>query len=104
MRRPYCSNRKQGGGSAREAIEAHLDDLEDFPPAEEHVGAPLKGEHGGYWRWRLGDYRVIARIEDEKVTILVVRGRSGERPIAEAVALSAASSPSRPSSRLCVFA
>jgi len=37
------------------------------------LGAPLKGEHEGYWRWRIGDYRVIARIEDEKVTILVVR-------------------------------
>lgn len=37
------------------------------------LGAPLKGEHVGYWRWRFGDYRVIARIEDERVTILVVR-------------------------------
>jgi len=37
------------------------------------LGAPLTGEHDGYWRWRIGDYRVIARIQDEKVTILVVR-------------------------------
>jgi mRNA interferase RelE/StbE len=37
------------------------------------LGAPLKGEHDGYWRWRIGDYRVIARIEDERITILVVR-------------------------------
>jgi mRNA interferase RelE/StbE len=37
------------------------------------VGAPLKGEHEGYWRWRIGDYRVIARIEDARVLILVVR-------------------------------
>lgn len=37
------------------------------------LGAPLKGEHEGYWRWRIGDYRVIARIEDERITILVVR-------------------------------
>jgi mRNA interferase RelE/StbE len=37
------------------------------------LGAPLKGGHEGYWRWRIGDYRVIARIEDEKITILVVR-------------------------------
>jgi mRNA interferase RelE/StbE len=33
----------------------------------------LVGEHAGYWRWRVGDYRVIAQIEDERVTILVVR-------------------------------
>lgn len=37
------------------------------------LGAALKGEHEGYWRWRIGDYRVIARIEDARITILVVR-------------------------------
>lgn len=37
------------------------------------LGGPLKGEHAGYWRWRIGDYRVIARIEQERVVILVVR-------------------------------
>lgn len=37
------------------------------------LGAPLAGERAGYWRWRIGDYRVVARIEDERVTILVVR-------------------------------
>lgn len=37
------------------------------------LGAALKGGHSGYWRWRIGHYRVIARIEDERVVILVVR-------------------------------
>ncbi len=37
------------------------------------LGAPLTGDHAGYWRWRIGDYRVIARIEDARVLILVVR-------------------------------
>jgi mRNA interferase RelE/StbE len=37
------------------------------------LGAPLNGGHGGYWRWRIGDYRVIARIDDKRVAILVVR-------------------------------
>lgn len=37
------------------------------------LGAPLKGEHEGYWRWRIGDYRVVARIEDELITILVIQ-------------------------------
>lgn len=37
------------------------------------LGASLKGEHEGYWRWRIGDYRVVARIEDERIVILVVR-------------------------------
>ena len=37
------------------------------------LGAALKGEHAGYWRWRIGDYRVVARIVDERITILIVR-------------------------------
>lgn len=37
------------------------------------LGASLTGEHSGYWRWRIGDYRVVARIEDDRVVILVVR-------------------------------
>jgi mRNA interferase RelE/StbE len=37
------------------------------------LGSALIGELGGLWRWRIGDYRVIARIADERVTILVVR-------------------------------
>ena len=37
------------------------------------LGAPLKGDHDGYWRWRIGHFRVIARLNDASVTILVVR-------------------------------
>jgi mRNA interferase RelE/StbE len=36
------------------------------------IGSALIGEHAGYWRWRIGDYRVVARIEDERITVLVV--------------------------------
>lgn len=50
-------------------LEERIAPLED-PRA---LGAPLKGEHEGYWRWRIGDYRVIARIEEERVVILVIR-------------------------------
>ena len=50
-------------------LEQRIAPLDD--PRE--LGAPLKGEHDGYWRWRVGDYRIIARIEDERVLILVVR-------------------------------
>jgi mRNA interferase RelE/StbE len=37
------------------------------------LGSALTGDLSGLWRWRIGDYRVIARIEDERITILVVR-------------------------------
>jgi mRNA interferase RelE/StbE len=32
----------------------------------------LKGDHDGYWRWRIGSYRVIGRVNRKKVTILIV--------------------------------
>ena len=51
------------------ALEERIAPLED----PRRLGAPLKGEHEGYWRWRVGDYRIVARIEDERVLILVVR-------------------------------
>ncbi|MBK6597472.1 MAG: type II toxin-antitoxin system RelE/ParE family toxin [Proteobacteria bacterium] len=38
------------------------------------LGAPLKGDElGQYWKYRIGDYRVIAQIRDREVRILVVR-------------------------------
>ena len=37
------------------------------------LGSALTGDHAGYWRWRIGDYRVVARVEDERVVIIVVR-------------------------------
>ncbi len=38
------------------------------------IGQALKGEHfGEFWRYRIGDYRVIARIDDAAALILVLR-------------------------------
>jgi mRNA interferase RelE/StbE len=46
---------------------AHLED----PRA---IGDALKGsELGEFWKYRVGDYRIIASIEDKLVRILVVR-------------------------------
>ena len=36
------------------------------------LGEALKGPPPGLWRYRVGDFRVIARIEDRRVTILVL--------------------------------
>ena len=42
------------------------------------IGKPLKGpQFGEFWRYRVGDYRVIVRIEDNVLLILVLR--SGNR-------------------------
>ncbi|MBQ9683775.1 MAG: type II toxin-antitoxin system mRNA interferase toxin, RelE/StbE family [Neisseriaceae bacterium] len=38
------------------------------------VGEALKGKKlGEYWKYRIGDCRVIAKIEDAKLVILVVK-------------------------------
>ena len=37
------------------------------------LGKALSGEWYGYWRYRVGDYRIIAKIEDDKVIIFVVK-------------------------------
>jgi mRNA interferase RelE/StbE len=37
------------------------------------VGQPLKGRYQGLWKYRIGDYRVIARIEGAAGLIVVAR-------------------------------
>ncbi len=35
-------------------------------------GKALVGDKSGYWRYRVGDYRIIAEIKDDKLIVLVV--------------------------------
>ena len=37
------------------------------------IGKPLTGNLAGLWRYRVGDYRLIARIEDNRLLIVMVR-------------------------------
>lgn len=38
------------------------------------IGEALRGERlGAYWKYRVGDYRLICRIEDARVVVAVVR-------------------------------
>ncbi|MBR2251569.1 MAG: type II toxin-antitoxin system RelE/ParE family toxin [Neisseriaceae bacterium] len=38
------------------------------------VGGVLHGKHyGEYWKYRIGDFRVVAKIEDDKLIIIVVK-------------------------------
>ena len=36
-------------------------------------GKGLTANHGGEWRYRIGDYRILAEIQNEKIVILVLR-------------------------------
>ena len=35
-------------------------------------GRPLTGDLKGIWRYRVGDYRIVAAIEDDRFVVLVV--------------------------------
>jgi len=36
------------------------------------LGIAMQGRFRGYWRYRVGDYRIICDIQDEIVTVLVL--------------------------------
>jgi mRNA interferase RelE/StbE len=51
-------------------LDQRLAQLED----PRSIGEALKGpKFGEFWKYRVGDYRIIARIEDNKVLILVLK-------------------------------
>ena len=54
----------------RDFLERRVADLED----PRSLGEPLKGSQlGEFWKYRMGDYRIICAIEDARLVVLVVR-------------------------------
>ena len=51
-------------------LNERLAQLEDPRTIGESLRGPIWGE---YWKYRVGDYRIIAHIEDQLIRILVVR-------------------------------
>jgi len=47
----------------------HLSDCDD--PRQK--GKQLKGKLKDFWRYRVGDYRIITKITDHEITILVLK-------------------------------
>jgi mRNA interferase RelE/StbE len=47
---------------------------ERIMPAEDPrlLGKPLHGDKGGLWRFRIGDYRAICKIEEERLVVAVL--------------------------------
>jgi len=37
------------------------------------LGKPLKGEFQGCWRYRWGDYRIIYKISEQEILIIILR-------------------------------
>ncbi|MEH2252400.1 type II toxin-antitoxin system RelE family toxin [Nostoc sp.] len=48
-----------------------MQQLEQTPRSHPNIKA-LKADYAGYYRYRIGDYRVIYSIDDEVVQVLVV--------------------------------
>ncbi len=42
-------------------------------PDPRALGGPLKGQLRAFWRYRVGDYRILAKVEDEHLLVLVVK-------------------------------
>jgi mRNA interferase RelE/StbE len=48
-----------------------LEQLEQTPYSHPNIKA-LKGDFAGYYRYRIGDYRVIYSIDDQQAQVMVV--------------------------------
>ena len=59
-------------GSVQKRILDWLDDRIEGCKNPRHFGEPLRGIHTGFWRYRIGNYRVICDIVDERIVVLVL--------------------------------
>lgn len=59
------------GSSAARRVAKGLREIASLDSPRQR-GEAMVGNHAGYWRYRFGDYRVIARIEDGRMIVLVI--------------------------------
>ena len=64
--------RKLGPDASRRIL-AFLDNRIQETDNPRQFGKALKGELGEFWRYRVGDYRVLCKIEDDVLIVLVVK-------------------------------
>ena len=58
--------------AVQDFIIAFLRDRLRSAPDPRLWGKALQGDKRGLWRYRVGDYRLICHIQDERITILVL--------------------------------
>ena len=58
--------------STQQRIVDYMDERVATHPHPLTLAKPMVGEWKGYWRYRVGDYRLICTIEDHKMVILVI--------------------------------
>jgi mRNA interferase RelE/StbE len=60
------------GAVAQQAILRYLRQRIATAEDPRRFGKPLIGDLKGLWRYRVGDYRIVASIEDDRFVVLVV--------------------------------
>jgi mRNA interferase RelE/StbE len=60
------------GDETRNRILAYLRDRVAVHKAPRRFGKPMLRNKAGLWRYRVGDYRIVCRIEDERLIVLVL--------------------------------
>jgi mRNA interferase RelE/StbE len=60
------------GSSDRARVVRFLDERIARSEDPRHLGTALQGEHAGTWRYRVGDIRIIVRIEFGELVVLVL--------------------------------
>ena len=63
---------KKLGIEAERRVLAYLRDRIAGSPDPRRLGQPLTGDRQGFWRYRVGDYRIVASVEDDRFVVLVV--------------------------------
>lgn len=63
---------KKLGHTAQKAVVRFLRERLKTADNPRQWGKPLRGDKKGLWRYRVGDYRLICDIEDERITVLVL--------------------------------
>ncbi len=64
---------KKLGKKVQEQILAYFDERIASSSDPRRFGKSLKSSFSGLWRYRIGDYRGICRMEDAHMVVLVVR-------------------------------
>ena len=57
---------------ARKNIISYLHERINTEEDPRRFGKPLFADLSGLWRYRVGDYRIVCRIEDDKLVVLVL--------------------------------
>src|SRR5882724_2874477 len=54
-------------------IQRFIHERLETTPDPRTLGRALTGSYAGFWRFRVGDYRLICDVQDKKVMVLVLR-------------------------------